>query len=100
MGNNGQLVALGSTSRITLQVSRGTGKKVWEQQPKRACNDAIGSWDAGINVTETGASSVGWRRTLPLARLQTSCSEALPNQVFYPQNKPLFMWPTGNSDCS
>lgn len=85
VGNNGQLVALRSTSRTKRRGCRCLGwwrKKVWKQQPMRACNGAIGSWDAGINVTETVASSVGWRRTLPLARLQTSCSEPLPNQFF------------------
>lgn len=63
-------------------MSRAVEKKLWKQQPMRACSGAISSWDAGVNVTGTVASSVGCRRTLALARLQTSCSEPLPNQFF------------------
>lgn len=33
-----------------MQVS-GVEKKLWKQQPTCACNGAMSSWDAGVNVT-------------------------------------------------
>lgn len=57
MGNNGELVAPVELKDGVAGVS-GDGEKGLEAAAN-ACDGAISSWDAGINVPEIVASSVG-----------------------------------------
>lgn len=85
--SNGHLVAPRSTSRTRKKGAcrcLGIGRTRFGSSGRCmlvTVPSAVGR--AVMNVKETVASSVGWRRTPPLAWLQTSCSEPQPNQFFY-----------------